>query len=262
MSKLTIVEAAEEALRLLSSPSTVREVYAKIMERSLYKFGAKDPINVLRVQLERHCEQTNWGSEAKTKLFTKCDDGLYELIKYKKVATESVGINEIAVDSLTLVKQLAKKLKQNTIDHIIDHLYSLEPEEFENFCQQFLERYGFEDMRVTQRGRDGGIDVFGELEVGIAKLHVAAQCKRYKRGNKVSRPEISQFRGDIQGEYQQGIFITTSEFTQDAIDSAFKRGCVPIVLIDGQTLAEIMIDKQIGVSTSNIPIYDFEFDLL
>lgn len=262
MSKLTIVEAAEEALSLLSKPSTVREIYAKIMERSLYKFGAKDPLSVLRIQIERHCDKTNYTADARTKHFTKCEDGLYSLLKYGKRAPEVNCISENSSDNLTLVKQLAKKLKQNTVDHIVDHLYSLEPEEFESFCQRFLERYGFEDMKVTQRGRDGGIDVFGTLEVGISKLHVAAQCKRYKRDNKVSRPDISQFRGDIQGEYQQGIFITTSKFTQEATDSAFKKGCVPIVLIDGQTLAEIMIDRQIGVSTSHIPIYDFEFDLV
>jgi restriction system protein len=117
-------------------------------------------------------------------------------------------------------------------------------------------------MTVTQRGLDGGIDVHGFLEVGISQLHVVAQCKRYKRTNKVSKPDISQFRGDIQGEYQQGIFITTSEFTQAAKDVAFKRACVPIVMIDGQTLAEIMIDREIGVTRNNIPIYDFELDLM
>ena len=117
-------------------------------------------------------------------------------------------------------------------------------------------------MTVTKRGRDGGIDVFGTLEVGISSLHVAAQCKRYKKSNKISRPDIDQFRGAIQGEYQQGIFITTSSFTKEAKEYAFRRGCVPIVLIDGETLAEIMIDRGIGVTTSNIPIYDFEIDLV
>jgi restriction system protein len=261
MTKMTIVEAAKEALRLLNEPSTIKQIYAKILERSFYKFGAKDPLSVLRIQLERHCEQTTWSSEAKNKLFTKDEKGLYSLAAYKqKTTVDQVLDNNL--DNLSLVKELAKKLKQTTINHIIDHLYSLEPEEFELFCQRFLDRYGFEDMIVTQRGRDGGIDVHGYLEVGISQLHVAAQCKRYKRTNKVSRPDISQFRGDIQGEYQQGIFITTSEFTKEAQDIAFKRGCVPIVLIDGQTLAEIMIDREIGVTKSNIPIYDFELDLV
>ncbi|MCE2594915.1 restriction endonuclease [Motilimonas cestriensis] len=229
------------------------------MERSLYKFGAKDPLSVLRIQMERHCDSTSWGSGAKRKLFSKNEDGLFYLLDCHVNVSASVPES---VDNLELVKKLANKLKQDTILRIIDHLYTLEPEEFEFFCLRFLERYGFEDMQITQRGRDGGIDVYGTLEVGISPLHVAAQCKRYKKGNKVSRPEIDQFRGAIQGDYQQGIFITTSTFTQDAQDVAFKRGCVPIVLIDGETLAEIMIDRGIGVTTSHIPIYDFEIDFV
>ncbi|WP_434339578.1 restriction endonuclease [Motilimonas cestriensis] len=258
--KRTIVEAAEEALKLLAAPSNPKQVYAKIMERSLYTFGAKDPLSVLRIQMERHCDSTSWDSEAKRKLFSKNKEGLFYLMNCKPAAG-GVTVTE-NIDNLELVKKLANKLKQDTVLRIIDHLYALEPEEFEFFCQRFLDRYGFEDMQVTQRGRDGGIDVYGTLEVGISPLHVAAQCKRYKKGNKVSRPEIDQFRGAIQGDYQQGIFITTSTFTQDAQDVAFKRGCVPIVLIDGETLAEIMIDRGIGVTTSHIPIYDFEIDLV
>ncbi|WP_255546838.1 restriction endonuclease [Moritella sp. 36] len=259
MKKLTIVEAALEALHLLGRASTIKQIYAKIMERQLYKFGAKDPISVLRIQVERHCESTAWSSEAKVKLFLKNDNSEFSpLISRQSKVEDKTDI----VDSLSLVKELANKLKKDTIARIVDHLYALDPEDFEYFCRRFLERYGFEDMQVTKKGRDGGIDVLGTLEVGISKLHVAAQCKRYKKSSKISRPDISQFRGDITGEYQQGIFITTSSFTQEAQDVAFKRGCVPIVLIDGQTLAEIMIDKGIGVTTSHIPIYDFELDLV
>ena len=258
MSKLTIVEAAETALRILDAPSSVKQVYAKILERSLYKFGAKDPLSVLRIQMERHCFETSWISDAKVKRFRKSEDGLFSNIESDGMKSDIRKVQEVKLDDLTLINQLAKKLKNNTVRHIIDHLYSLEPEDFEFFCQRFLERYGFENMAVTSKGRDGGVDVKGHLEVGISQLHVAAQCKRYKRGNKVSRLDISQFRGDIQGEFQQGIFVTTSEFTREAKDIAFKRGCVPIVLIDGETLAEIMIDREIGVTKNNIPIYDFE----
>lgn len=63
MSKLTIVEAAQAALRILDTPSSVKQVYAKILERSLYKFGAQDPVSVLRIQMERHCVETSWASD-------------------------------------------------------------------------------------------------------------------------------------------------------------------------------------------------------
>ncbi len=257
-SKLTIVEAAVEAIYLIGKPSTVKQTYVKIMERQLYKFGAKDPIAVLRIQMERHSDATTWGSEAKIKRFSKNVSGEFQVLG----SVSKPSIHSKPVDSLALVKELAIKLKRDTVARIVDHLYALEPDEFESFCSKFLERYGFDEMQVTTRGRDGGIDAFGKLEVGISQLDVAAQCKRYKRSSKISRPDIDRFRGAIQGDYQQGIFITTSSFTQEAKDAAFKRSCVPIVLIDGETLAEIMIDKGIGVSTSHIPIYDFEFDLV
>lgn len=95
-----------------------------------------------------------------------------------------------------------------------------------------------------------------------AEMRVAAQCKRYAEGNKVGRPDISQFRGDITGDFEQGIFITTSTFTKEAQEIYFKPGCVPIILIDGEQLADIMIDKGIGVQRQSIEIYDYEADLL
>lgn len=102
-------------------------------------------------------------------------------------------------------------------------------------------------MNVTSIGRDGGIDAKGALKIGIAEMRVAAQCKRYAAHNKVGRPDVSQFRGDITGEFEQGIFITTSSFTKEAEIVSFKAGCVPIILIDGEQLAEIMIKKGIGI---------------
>lgn len=179
MSKLTIVEAAQTALRILDTPSSVKQVYAKILERSLYKFGAQDPVSVLRIQMERHCVETSWVSDAKVKHFRKSETGLFSNIESDDQRNKTRKVQEIKLDDLTLINQLAQKLKNNTVRHIIDHLYSLEPEDFESFCQRFLERYGFENMTVTKKGRDGGIDVRGYLEVGISQLHVAAQCKRY-----------------------------------------------------------------------------------
>ena len=81
MSKLTIVEAAEAALNVLGAPSSVKQIYAKILERSLYKFGAQDPVGVLRIQMERHCVETSWASDAKVKRFRKNEAGLFSNIE-------------------------------------------------------------------------------------------------------------------------------------------------------------------------------------
>ena len=108
-------------------------------------------------------------------------------------------------------------------------------------------------MVVTKPGKDGGIDGNGKLKIGITYLHVAFQCKRWK-GN-IGRTEIDKFRGAIQGEFEQGIFFTTSNFSKEALNVTRKSGAVPIILIDGDTLVDIMIERKFGVESESIPVY-------
>jgi restriction system protein len=117
-------------------------------------------------------------------------------------------------------------------------------------------------MELTNRGRDGGIDVKGVLKVGLSYMRVAVQCEKYSPSNKVGRRAISEFRGNITGEFEQGIFITTSSFTKEATELSFKPSCVPIVLIDGQQLSDFMIERRIGVERELVELYNFEQDLL
>ena len=109
-------------------------------------------------------------------------------------------------------------------------------------------------MSVTQKSKDGGIDGFGKLKIGLAYMNVAFQCKRWNIGS-VGRKEIDAFRGAIQGEYEQGIFFTTSSFTKEAMSCSIKHGAVPIILIDGKMIVDFMIEKQFGIEHENLPIY-------
>ena len=137
----------------------------------------------------------------------------------------------------------------------------LKPREFEHFCRNLLQAYGFRDVKVTKVGRDGGIDGHGRLKVGFTFFNVAFQCKKWSHAN-VGRPEINQFRGDIQGQYEQGIFFTTARFTPDARNGAFKPGAVTIVLIDGPTIVDIMIEKGFGIEKETLEIYSLALDLV
>lgn len=137
---------------------------------------------------------------------------------------------------------------------ILNQLKCLNPYEFEKFCMNLLEVYGFIDLSVTQKSRDGGIDGFGKLKIGLAYMNVAFQCKRWNTGV-VARKEIDAFRGAIQGEYEQGIFFTTSSFTKEAMNYSIKQGAVPVILIDGNMIVDFMIEKQFGIEHENLPIY-------
>ena len=93
---------------------------------------------------------------------------------------------------------------------------------------------------------DGGIDgIIKEDRLGLDIIYI--QAKRWE--DNVGRPEIQKFAGALQGQRaRKGIFITTSGFSQQATDYA-SRIDTKIVLIDGNILAQLMIDFGIGVST-------------
>ncbi len=136
-----------------------------------------------------------------------------------------------------------------------------DPTAFEIFSKQLLEVYGSHDVEVTQRSRDGGIDGFGKLKVGLANLKVAFQSKRWRKAP-VGRREIDQFRGAIQGKCEQGYFFTTSGFTSDAEDVSFQPGAVPIILVDSSLIIDLMIDKQFGIEVVSLSIYSNALDLV
>ena len=108
-------------------------------------------------------------------------------------------------------------------------------------------------MKVTTISSDGGIDGFGKLRLGLASMNVAFQCKRWE-GN-VGRPEVDKFRGAIQGEFEQGIFFATSDFSSQARDASLKKGAVPVILLNGESIVDLMIQKGIGVE--RVPLYLF-----
>jgi restriction system protein len=138
-------------------------------------------------------------------------------------------------------------------DKLLDRLQSLAPEEFEHFARKLLMAYGFVEVKVTQKSHDGGIDGYGKLRVGLAVMQVAFQCKKWK-GN-VGRPSVDEFRGTIQGEYEQGVFFATSDFTPEARGASIKKGAVPVILLNGESIVQLMVDKGLGVERTPMYIY-------
>jgi len=97
---------------------------------------------------------------------------------------------------------------------------------------------------VGQSG-DGGVDgIIKEDRLGLDVVYI--QAKRW--GNKVGRPDVQAFAGSLEGQRaRKGVFIATSQFTNDALDYV-NRIEKKIVLIKGEQLAQLMIDFGIGVA--------------
>lgn len=141
---------------------------------------------------------------------------------------------------------------------LLSQLFDLTPTQFEHFGKLLLTVYGFVQMTVTQVSKDGGIDGYGLLKVGLANMGVAFQCKRWE-GN-ITRPEVDRFRGAIQGSYEQGIFLTTSDFSSGAKDASIKKGAVPIILLNGESIVDLMIEKEFGVQKKPLQIYEDQIE--
>ena len=101
--------------------------------------------------------------------------------------------------------------------------------------------------RAVGRSGDGGIDgIINEDRLGLDAIYL--QAKRWE--GIVGRPEIMRFVGALAGQRAtKGVFITTSRFTQDAKEYA-STSQYKVVLMDGERLADLMIEHDLGVSVA------------
>lgn len=131
-------------------------------------------------------------------------------------------------------------------EELIELLKALDPSAFERLSQRLPRELGFENVEVTGKSGDGGIDGIGVLKIGgVLSFQVVFQCKRYQ-GN-VSPSVIRDFRGAMIGRADKGLLITTGVFSQEAKREAKRHGAPPIDLIDGTEFAKRLKELRLGV---------------
>lgn len=129
---------------------------------------------------------------------------------------------------------------------LLDRIKALPPSGFERLCQLLLREGGFEQVVVTGKTGDGGIDGHGVLQLNpFVSLKVLFQCKRYS--GSVSASHVRDFRGAMMGRAEKGIILTTGTFTSEARKEAFRDGVPPIELVDGEKLIEMFKTLQLGL---------------
>lgn len=161
----------------------------------------------------------------------------------QKLGTNSSGTSETEQDASEDENEIL-----GWQEATIEILKSIEPAQFERLCQRMLRESGFTNVEVTGRSGDGGIDGKGVVRLGgLLSFHVVFQCKRYQ--GSVTPSEIRDFRGAMIGRADKGLFITTGNFTKEAMREAQRDGAPPIDLIDGIQLAEKLKDLRLGVET-------------
>jgi restriction system protein len=156
-----------------------------------------------------------------------------------------------------------QRINENLSEELLKTVKSCSSVFFERLVIDLLVKMGYGGSRkeageVLGKSSDGGIDgIIKEDKLGLDIIYV--QAKRWE--NIVGRPEIQKFAGALLGQKaRKGIFITTSGFTNDAVQYA-KNLENKVILIDGLRLAELMIEYNLGVSVlSNYEVKGIDTD--
>jgi restriction system protein len=137
------------------------------------------------------------------------------------------------------------------LDHrarLLDLLRGLPAAGFERICQRLLRESGFQQVVVTGRSGDGGIDGHGVLELNpLVTFRVLFQCKRYGDKTPVTPSHVRDFRGAMQGRADKGLVLTTGAFTSEARKEATRDGVPPIELVDGEKLVAMFERVELGL---------------
>ncbi len=179
--------------------------------------------------------------------------GYLEFRKRPRVENHTNGKSE-SVEELTPEEALEdayQKIRDDLATELLSSVLRSSPGFFEKLVVELLSNMGYggsrrEAARAVGQSGDEGIDgIIDEDRLGLDSIYI--QAKKWKEDNPVGRPEIQKFIGALHGQRaKKGIFITTSRFTDDA-KNYVKNIDTKVVLIDGNRLADLMIDYGVGV---------------
>lgn len=173
----------------------------------------------------------------------KSDDGSNKITEEKTLATQT-PLEKLEETFQFIRSELAVEL----LERVNDNSWQF----FEDLVVDLMVQMGYGGSKNSarkslQRTKDEGIDgIINEDKLGLDVIYL--QAKKWKKGQPVGRPEIQKFVGALQGKRaKKGVFITTSYFANTAHE--YIKAIDPkVILIDGKTLANLMIEHGLGTT--------------
>ncbi|GAB4131914.1 MAG: hypothetical protein Kow0040_11940 [Thermogutta sp.] len=229
-----------------------RYSFTDAAEKVLEQFGDKRPMHYRDITAK--AIELDWiATEGKTPEATMYAQILTEIRRRQQRGEQPrfvqhgrgyVGLSKWMGKGLAFeIEQHNKRVRQA----LHKRLLAMDATEFEELIGQLLAEIGFEDIEVTRRSRDGGIDVRGTLVVGdVIRTRMAVQVKKWKPKNRVQAPTVQQIRGSL-GTHEQGLIITTSDFSAGARTEAARPNAVPVALMNGEQLVALLAQYELGV---------------
>jgi restriction system protein len=212
---------------------------------------AKNPLRIDNSTLEQYREYLDFKMRRGEPRETSKPEALNDqalLIRTTETPTDSTPEE--------LFSQAYQRLRSNLETELLEQVKGSTPAFFERLVIDLLVSMGYggsrrDAGRAIGKSGDGGIDgIIKEDKLGLDVIYI--QAKRWE--GTVGRPEIQKFAGALQGQRaNKGVFITTSNFSREAEEYA-NIITSKIILINGEQLATLMVDHNVGVS----PIGAFE----
>jgi len=169
----------------------------------------------------------------------------------KSTATPTPTAQLLELTPQETIDSAFNEINSGLRDQLLSVVQEMHPSRFEQLIVDLLLAmgYGGGDSSMGERigkSGDGGIDgIINEDALGLDAVYV--QAKRYAAENKIGRPTLQAFVGSLTGEgASKGVFVTTSDFSKEAKDYLNKVQH-RIVLINGDRLARLMIQHEVGV---------------
>ena len=174
---------------------------------------------------------------------------------FKKGPSELSPESQVASSPLTASEEtpqetferVYKSINDALADDLLTEIMNQSSDFFESLVVDLMRAMGYGDGFVTKSSNDGGIDgIIHEDKLGFNLIYI--QAKRWKPDTTITKPEIQKFAGAMMGppKVEKGLFITTAKFSPGARQFAEAQH---IILVDGQKLAELMIEYELGVTT-------------
>ena len=241
---LTYLDAAHKVLAedKVHQPLPYRQITERAIATGYLASNGLTPAQTMYVQLMTDVKRRAVRGDAPR--FSQHPKGLFGLAEW------SEG------DLIALITKQNRKVK----GELLDRLKAMHPTHFEHLVGQLLTAVGFVDVVVTKPADDGGVDVFGTLvSSGVVRTRMAVQVKRWKHN--IQSPTVQQVRGAL-GVHDQGLIITTGDFSPGAREEASLPDRIPVALMNGDELLGLLVEHQIGVARANPELLELvEIDL-
>lgn len=237
MATMTFLDAGEHVLREAGQPLHYKAITKQAIGQGHLESEGKDPAATLNALVGIDIRQRE--ARSNPQRFVRLGNGFIGLAKALPAGLAA----QIEKQNREIQQQLLDRIKTNT------------PINFEHLVAELLASLGFEEVhRKTSDGKDGGIDVRGKLVVGkVMSIRLAVQAKRWEKNVQVN--VVRDFRGSL-GMHEQGLIITTSDFSRGARNEAVREGAShPIALMAGKELASLLLEHGIGVERSQHTLF-------